>query len=56
MKLQSLLAFVQSHGFAASIVGNTVSFAIPYSIDGKHAGYDAATVSTMIEARDALGY
>jgi len=56
MKLQSLLAFIQSHGFSARIVGNAVSFAIPYSINGEHSGYDTATISTMSEARDALGY
>ena len=56
MKLENILAFVRSHGFSARISGNAVSFAIPYSIDGKHAGYEAATVSSMSEALDALGY
>lgn len=52
-----LLQFIASHGFNAT--GNadgSVTFAIPYSRDGQHAGFESYTVRTFKEARVHLGY
>jgi hypothetical protein len=54
---QSLLAFVVSHGFEASLDGDQVLFLIPCSLNGELCAIGAwERVSTFREARNALGY
>lgn len=55
-QLECLARFVREHGFQAIVIDGAVTFAVPYSIDGKHVGYEAFTVRTRNEAREALGY
>lgn len=57
MSLESLLAYVSGHGFAASIDGNAVVFLIPASLNGQECAIGLwERVSTIREARNALGY
>ncbi len=52
-----LAKFIASHGFnAVPNADGTVSFGVPYSVKGVHAGFEFYTVATFTEARAALGY
>lgn len=55
-ELAGVLRFVRSHGWSATILNGKVVFGIPYSINGKHAGFETHKVATIGEARNALGY
>lgn len=52
IRLQRIRAFVNSHGFAASIQGGAVMIEIPVN-DGS---VDIEQAETMSEAREVLGY
>jgi hypothetical protein len=57
MKRLRLAQFIASHGFNATPnADGSVTFGIPYSKNGQHAGFEFYTVSTLSEARAALGY
>lgn len=52
-----LLTFVSSHGFEAALDGDAVTFLIPATLNGQPCPIgEWARVSSMKEARDALGY
>lgn len=55
--MANLLSFIQSHGFEAAIDGDAVVFLVPASLNGETCRFgEWARVSTVREARDALGY
>lgn len=54
---KSMLAFIASHGFEASIEDGDVVFLIPCSLNGELCAIGVwERVSTRREARNALGY
>lgn len=54
---KTILAFVASHGFEASIDGDAVVLLIPCSLNGAACAVGLwERVSTFREARNALGY
>lgn len=57
MKTLRLAQFIASHGFNPTPnADGSVTFGVPYSRDGQHAGFEFYTVATFTEARAALGY
>lgn len=54
--LSSIRAFVESHGFRASVRDGAVVFRVPFITLAGEAGSDEVTVRTMREALAALGY
>lgn len=52
----ALLQFIRSHGFEAAIDGDAVAFIIPCTLNGQACLGVWERVSTVREARNALGY
>ena len=57
MKTLRLAQFIASHGFnAVPNADGSVTFGVPLTKDGQHAGFEFYTVSSFAEAHAALGY